>query len=393
MKKKQKKKVVVVGGGFAGVETAIHLDKKLFEVHLLSERSFLYMYPLAIWVPTGKKNINEISLPLAQIARKHYFHFSQEKVINMKTDKKEVYCESGLQFSYDYLVLAHGSTKWKISGVEKVFTVCDTPTKAESLHKHYQELLQKKQGHIAIGFGGNPKDPSAVRGGPAFEILFNIDNDLRKRGLRENFKLTFFAPMVDPGKRMGQKALANVGGFSQKAGIERKVGKKILGFDGQKVLLQDAESIDADLSIFVSTLTGSPLSLSSGLPVTAAGFLKADSGGKIEGQEYVFGAGDSIDFEGPAWKAKQGHLAEVQAVTVAANIKAHALGKPLRHSFKDKVSIICLMDFGKTGAFIFRGQKKEFSLYLSWLGHFLKWGWGLYFKAVKYKWFFKIPGL
>ena len=59
-----------------------------------------------------------------------------------------------------------------------------------------------------MGFGGNPKDPSAVRGGPAFELMFNVDTLLRRRGVRDRFELTFFAPMASPGERMGKKAVA-----------------------------------------------------------------------------------------------------------------------------------------------------------------------------------------
>ncbi len=43
-----------------------------------------------------------------------------------------------------------------------------------------------------MGFGGNPKDTSAVRGGPAFEVLFNVDTYLKKKGVRDNFELDFF---------------------------------------------------------------------------------------------------------------------------------------------------------------------------------------------------------
>ena len=37
-------------------------------------------------------------------------------------------------------------------------------------------------GTIAFGFAGNPKEPSAMRGGPMFELLFGLDTWLRKQG-------------------------------------------------------------------------------------------------------------------------------------------------------------------------------------------------------------------
>lgn len=387
-----KKKVLIIGGGFAGVQTAIELDKKLFDVHLFSERSFLYIYPLAIWIPVGKKKVSDLSLSLQKLARRHKFHFHHCAVDKLDINAKKISaCEN--TFSYDYLVLAQGSNKRKLSGADDVSTVCGTPQKAEILREKYKKLIEQEKGHIAIGFGGNPKDPSAVRGGPAYEVLFNIDRDLRKKGLRDNFTLTFFAPMKDPGKRMGEMAIRKVGKFIEKKDIRMQVGQKILGFKDQHVDLENGEGIDADLTIYVSAREGSDLLKDTGLPLTEAGFAKAHTTGQIEGQEYVFGAGDTIDFEGPKWKAKQGHMAEVQGEVVAKNIREHAMGKPLEHNFADKVSIICLMDFGHAGAFILRDDEKELAWYLHSLGHFFKWAWGIYFKAVKLKYFPKLPGM
>ena len=56
-------------------------------------------------------------------------------------------------------------------------------------------------GTIALGFGGNPKEPSAMRGGPMFELLFGLDTWLRKQGTRDRFRLVFFSPAPRPGVR------------------------------------------------------------------------------------------------------------------------------------------------------------------------------------------------
>ena len=46
------KKVLILGGGFAGIQTAIELQKKkIFEITLVSERDYLYLYPVSIWIP------------------------------------------------------------------------------------------------------------------------------------------------------------------------------------------------------------------------------------------------------------------------------------------------------------------------------------------------------
>ena len=69
------KKVLIIGGGFAGVQTAIELQKsKQFEVTLVSDRNFLFVYPISIWVPVRSKNFDDVKIPLAKIQNKFGFN-------------------------------------------------------------------------------------------------------------------------------------------------------------------------------------------------------------------------------------------------------------------------------------------------------------------------------
>lgn len=52
------KRILVIGGGIGGTEASIALRKKGFFVKLISDREFLYVYPLSIWLPT-----KEVKLP------------------------------------------------------------------------------------------------------------------------------------------------------------------------------------------------------------------------------------------------------------------------------------------------------------------------------------------
>ena len=68
------KKVLILGGGFAGVQTAIDLQKNgNFDVTLVSDRDFLYLYPVSIWVPVHIKEFNDVKVPLADIQKKYPF--------------------------------------------------------------------------------------------------------------------------------------------------------------------------------------------------------------------------------------------------------------------------------------------------------------------------------
>mgnify|MGYP006960630749 CR=1 FL=1 len=66
-----------------------------------------------------------------------------------------------------------------------------------------------------------------MRGGPGFEMLFNVHTLLQKKKIRDNFELTMFAPMPKPGARMGNQALNMMGKMFERTGIKRSFGKKI----------------------------------------------------------------------------------------------------------------------------------------------------------------------
>ena len=62
------KKVLILGGGFAGVETAIDLQKsKMFDVTLVSDRDFLFVFPISIWIPVHKLKYENAQIKLVDI--------------------------------------------------------------------------------------------------------------------------------------------------------------------------------------------------------------------------------------------------------------------------------------------------------------------------------------
>lgn len=84
-------------------------------------------------------------------------------------------------------------------------SICGAPEEATALYGKLDKLIAQGKGKIAMGFGGNPKDSSAVRGGPAFEVLFNVDTYLKRKGIRDQFELTFLRRWISLDKRWEQK--------------------------------------------------------------------------------------------------------------------------------------------------------------------------------------------
>jgi sulfide:quinone oxidoreductase len=386
------KRALVVGGGFAGLEAAIQLRKAGLEVTLVSDRPALFIHPTSIWVVTGERSLEQVSLDLRDAARRHGFRFLEGAVGAISAARRSATVD-GTELAADHLVVAMGGDRLKPRGVEHTFTLGGAPENVRRLQEALEALLAKGRGRIAMGFGGNPKDTSAVRGGPVFEVMFNVDTLLRRRGLRDAFELTFFAPMPSPGERMGKKAVGAIQAMFDRLGIGKRFGKKIDRFEPGGVVFEDQSRLDADLVVFLPAGDGHAVVKASDLPRNEAGFVSIDEGCAVTGFPGVWAIGDAAALQGPDWRAKQGHVAEVMARVVASNVQAVEAGRAARESYLPHLGITCLLDTGNGAAYVHRDAGKEQLVPLPVVGHWLKRAWGAYYKASKRRQVPRLPGM
>ncbi|MCE1198898.1 MAG: FAD-dependent oxidoreductase [Marinilabiliales bacterium] len=387
------KRILVLGGGFAGVQTAIELQKSgRFRVTLVSERDYLYLYPISIWVPVRTKEFNDVKLPLPSVQKKYPFELVVDRVQEIRAAEQKVVCASR-ELAYDYLIVAIGADKMKHPGIENTLSICGKPEISLKIRERLDHLVNQGKGKIAVGFGGNPRDKSAVRGGPGFELMFNIHHYLRKKGLRENFELTFFAPMAEPGARMGKNALPMIDRLFTSFGIAKQFGKKITGFEPDGISFEDGSKLVSDLTLFIPASDGHAVARASDLPLSEAGFIRIDDHCQVPGFPNVYAIGDIAALDGPEWTAKQGHIAELMGRNAAYNILQAEKNSPKRKGYQQSLNILCVMDTGNGAAFVFRNDKKSFLLPMPVVGHWMKKGWGVYSKWTKRGVFPRLPGL
>ena len=395
------KKVLILGGGFGGVEAAIYLRREKFDVTLISNRDYLYIYPTSIWIPVKKIKFDDVCIPMKSLAKAHGFTWIKDEITEIKGKEGKVVCENEEFSGYDHLIIALGAGKRKYKGNENFLSICGAPSEAEQLRDNLDKLIEKGGGTIAMGFGGNPFDKSAVRGGPAFELLFNVNNYLKKHHKRNKFKLVFFSPVQNPGAKMGKKAPEFMDAYYHRLKIDKHIGKPIKQFVPDGIEFTDDTKLHSDYTMYIPALQGHDVFYNaSDLPLTEAGFIKIDDYQEVQFEKgekvsktHIYAVGDSSALEGPGWKAKQGHIAEVMARNLAFNIAEKEKGSDKRKGYKEHLNILCVMDSGDGAAFIYRNHDKEVIFPLPIIGHYMKKGWGWYFKNSKLKKIPRIPGM
>lgn len=392
------KKVVILGGGFAGVDAAIHLQKMNFDVTLISDRDYFYIYPTSIWVPTRESEFSDVCINLNELQAAHGFKLIIDGVTNINKNENSITLSSSQVINnYDYLVIAIGASKMKHNGLENTLSICGAPENSLKIRDEIDILISRGSGKIAIGFAGNPKDSSAMRGGPGFEFLFNLHHLLVKKGIRENFELTFFAPMPEPGKRMGENALSMMQKMFSSLDIKQRFGKKIKLFEKDGVIFEDDSKLESDFIMFIPAGNGHEVIQTSDLPTNEAGFIKTDNFSCVLNEDSslsnVYAIGDVASLEGYEWRAKQGHLAEVMAKNCAHNIQARENGQTDFKGYHEHLNILCVMDTGNGAAFVYRDEKRAFMLPMPIIGHWLKKAWGVYCRYSKLGKIPRLPGM
>lgn len=361
-------RISIVGSGFAAL-TAVRAIRKQNHRALLtviSPRAEFVFLPSLIWLPSGLRRPEELVIPLDRFYQRMEVSHVPDAVTGLSEDGRTVHTASGPIHNDALIIASGGRFIKKLPGIEHAITPCEGVTAAVAIRDRLREM---DGGTIAIGFGGNPNEPSAMRGGPMFEFLFGIDTLLRRQGRRDKFRLVFFNPAPDPGKRLGPKAVKRLLETMAKRGIDTHLGHKIKGFEANKVVTEGGE-LAADLILFMPGMTGNAWFDNSTLPRSAGGLIQAGGDCRVPGFDKVYVAGDSGSFAGPDWMPKQVHMADLQAKTAVTNLLADLADRPSDARFK--VELMCIVDSLDKGMLVMRHPQRSLVLPPCRLLHWVK---------------------
>jgi sulfide:quinone oxidoreductase len=361
-------RIAVLGAGFAGLSSIRELRRRDgdAEITLVAPRAELHYLPGIIWIASGLRRREDLVVPLDNFLRRMRVRFHAAEVTGLRDGGRSVLTTSG-EVANDGLVIATGGRFIKkLPGIEHAITPCEGIAAAERIR---DRLGAMSGGSIAVGFAGNPNEATAVRGGPMFEFLFGIDQQLRREGRRERFDLVFFNPSNEPGNRLGPKAVKYLLAEMARRGIRTHLGHKMLRFEADKVVTEGGE-LAANLILFMPGMTGNAWFDATDLPRSPGGLLRADAQCRVPGWDRVVVAGDSGSFPGPDWMPKQAHMADLQAVAAAANLLGDLRGEQVNQSFA--VELLCIVDAIDQGTVIWRTPERNWLLPSSRVFHWAK---------------------
>ena len=366
-------RVTVIGAGFAALTAVRKLRAADREVgiDLIAPRPEFVYYPGTIWIPTGLRRPEDLVVPLDNFFARKGVSYHQASAQGLRDGGRVVVSDQG-EVANDGLIIASGGRFIrKLPGIEHSFLPCGG---VEVTAQIRDRLAQLSGGTLAIGFAGNPKEPSAMRGGPVFEFLFGIDSWLRKQGRRDKFKMVFFSPAEKPGQRLGPKAVQGLMAEMKKRGIEPHLGHKLKRFEQGRVVTEGGE-FDADMILFMPGMTGNQWFDNTELPRSEGGMIRADRFCQVEGFDKVYVAGDSGSFPGPEWLPKQAHMADLQASAAVANLMDAFGGKAPSHTYR--AELMCIVDTRSSAMFVARTAKRNLILPsfigFHWAKRFFEW--------------------
>jgi sulfide:quinone oxidoreductase len=184
--------IVVIGAGLGGTLMAYELLPQLRKddrLSVISQGAVYHFVPSNPWVAVGWRKRNEIEINLNDIMSRKGIRLLTQGARRVRPDENQIELGDGTSIGYDYLVVA--------TGPELAFD--EIPGLGPEGHTqsicHVDHASHAKEAFDKLAANPGPVVIGAVQGascfGPAYEFLFIVETELRRRKLRDQVPMTF----------------------------------------------------------------------------------------------------------------------------------------------------------------------------------------------------------
>ena len=363
-------RTVVMGAGIGGLTQAYELRQELgneHEVVLVGDSNRFEFTPSNPWVAVGTRTEKQIVVELPDVMKKHGIEFDGQGVKRLHADENRLEMNDGSSVDYDYLVIATGPKLAfeEVPGLGPdghTQSVCKTGHAVDSFMDF--EKLVENPGPVVIGAA-----PMASCFGPAYEYLFILETELRKRKIRDKVPMYF----VTPEPYIGHLGLDGVGDTKslleselRERHVQWTTNAKITSVEEGKINFTEfdddgnekkAHSLDFVHSMILPAFKGvDAIAGIEGL-TNPRDFILIDEFQRNPSYHNIYSVGVCVAIPPvgptpvPTGAPKTGYMIESMVTATTHNIVAAIAGK--EPSAQATWNAVCLADFGDRGvAFI-----------------------------------------
>lgn len=346
-------RILILGGGFAGVQTALELERQLahekdVDITLVSRDNFLLFTPMLHEVAASDLDITAIVNPIRKMLRRTHFIAADVQAVDLEQRRVEVVhggAAHGHVLPYDHLVLALGSVT-NFHGIEGLQERALTIKSLEdAIHLRNRMIAHLEEADPDCNAHPKRAVLTLVVAGGGFAGVETVGGmyDFMHAALRsyKNLRADMLRiVLVHSGKYLLPELGEELGRYTRDKlaarGIEIRTGVRVSSISDEGVLLSDGTFIETMFVVWTAGTSPSPL---------VANLPCADAHGRVMVNRClavpewpgVWGLGDcaSIPDESGSFYPPTAQHAIREAKVLGANIAAAIQGRPAREfSFK-----------------------------------------------------------
>ena len=302
-----RRRVLVIGGGFAGLNAAMELAKLPVVVTLVDRKNYHTFQPLLYQVALAVLSPADIAQPIRSILRdRPNIEVLMDEAVQFSLEAREVTLKSGAVLTYDFLIIATGSTHsyfghedWaKLApGLKTVEDATEIRRRVLLAFELAERQMLEKGTHPPLQF-------VVIGGGPTGVELAGAISDITRLYMRNNFRyidtrqakvlILEGSPHIlgmypDGLKQKARKQLEDLG-------VEVRTNTQVTDVQPGYIMVGE-ERIDAVVTLWAAGVQASPLGRMMGLETDRRGCVFVDEHLNPKGHPEIFVCGDLAHFE------------------------------------------------------------------------------------------------